>query len=175
MFQEQIAQHTAEHFRTHVEAILDEIRAGFTGTDKLTTAVPEVTDDTLVGGVMQVELERLPIIGIDCSEKQEIPSGESLYYCQYTGAFAGLVSAPSANEADRLCKRYAAAAEMFVREHQFLHGYSTTNFTFRELYYINTQLSGAMEVELEKDERSWVAGFTMNVAWVTSEDQPRQH
>jgi hypothetical protein len=175
MFQEFIARRTAEHFREHVDDYILVVRDKFAGSDKLTLSQPEITHSTLVGGIMQAELDRLPIIGVDCVDKAEIPSNESLYYCRYDGAFAGLVSASSSDEVDKLCKRYATLSELYVKDHQFLHAYETDDFTFREFYYVNTSMSGAMEVELEEQQPIWIAGFTMNVQWVTSEDQGRQH
>jgi hypothetical protein len=175
MFQEAIAKQTAEYLRGHLEEYLQTVASRFTGTDRLTLKVPDIKSSTLVGGAMQADIKDLPAIGVDCLDKQEIPSGESLCYYQYDGAIAGLISASSAGDVDRLAKRHASAIELFVREHQFLHQFSTPDFSMREFIYVNTTFSGAIQLELEEEKPIWVDGFTHNVLWITSEDQYRQH
>lgn len=181
MFQEAIARQTADHFREHIEDYLEAIAASFTGTDRLTLKVPSVSSTTLVGGVMRTPLNALPALGVDCLDKQQMQASEGLCYYQYDGAIAGLVSASSSEEVDKLAKRYAAATEKFVSQHQFLvdhntgQPYETADFMMREFIFINTTFSGAIEIELEGEEPLWIDGFTMNVLWVTSEDQYSQH
>lgn len=181
MFYEALAAKTAEHFRLHIEDYLEEIAAGFTGSDMLTLAVPTVNSATLVGGVMQADVEEMPLIGIDCVDKQDIPSNESLQLYQYQGAIAGIISASSADDVDRMAKRYAAAVEKFVRNHQFLVDHATgepigtADFMLREFTYFATTFSGAIEAELENEQPLWIDGFTCHVSWVTSEDQYHQH
>lgn len=181
MFYEAIAQKTADHFRDHIEDYLETISDGFTGSDQITMVVPKINSATLVGGVMQADVEDLPLLGIDCVDKSDIPSNESLWLYGYQGAIAGLVSASSADEVDRLAKRYAAAVEKFVKEHAFLADHTTgrpmgtNDFTLREFTYFGTSFSGAILVELEEQNPLWLDGFTCNVSWVTSEDQYKQH
>jgi hypothetical protein len=175
MFQEEIGELTSEHFRTHIEDYLDTIETSFTGTNILKLTVPTVSDKTLVGGVMQVKIEDLPVLGVDCMDKTELPSNESLCYYQYDGALAGVVKGSDASIADRLAKRYQKAVEKFVKEHQYLHLQTNSNFMMREFLYTGTTFSGSMEVELEDEQPIWVAGFTTNVLWFTSEDYYRQH
>lgn len=174
MFQEAIAEQTAEHLRSHIGSYLGSMAAGFSGSNRLTLKVPAVNSATLVGGIMQVDVDEIPVIGVDCVEKQEIPSGESLWYYQYTGSIAGLASAASAKSADQLAKRYAATTERFIREHMYLPDVISDDFMLREFLYVNTVFSGAIEVDIE-DEKVWMDGFTHNVIWVTSENQPGQH
>lgn len=180
MFQEALAKLTADHLRTHIQTYLEDIQGLYTGTDIITLSVPEVSDKTLVGGVMSADIDRLPLIGVDCVEKQEIPSGESLYYYQYDGAIVGLVRGVDESLVDRTVKRYNRAIETFVKEHQYLHDIDTDNplnpeFSIREFLYTNTSFSGSIEVTLDDDNKLWVAGFTCNVAWFTSEDYYKQH
>lgn len=180
MFQEALGKLTSEHLRTHLEAYLTDIQALYTGSDKLKLTVPTVSDKTLVGGVMSADIDELPIIGVDCVEKQEIPSNESLYLYQYGGSIVGLVRGQDASQADRLVKRYNRAIELFVKKHQYLHDTNTssplsTEFGIREFLYTDTTFSGSMELELEEEKRVWVAGFTCNVLWFTSEDSYEQH
>lgn len=175
MFYESIASETANHLREHIKAYLDEISASFVGSEKLTLRVPDISSATLVGGIMQAPIEQLPALGVDCVEKQQIDSNESLCYYQYTGAIAGLISGSSSSDVDKLAKRHAAAVEKFVRNHQFLHLLSTLDYTMREFLYVNTNFSGAIELDLEDEKPLWVDGFTMNVIWVVSEDNYRQH
>lgn len=175
MFQESIARETAEHLRTHLSGYLQTIAQSFTGSDRLTLKVPTVGSTTLVGGVMQAKMEELPIIGVDCLEKQDVPSGESLCYYQYDGAIAGLFSASSSGDVDRIAKRQAGAVEKFIRDHRFLHELHPSDYMLREFLYVSTSFSGAIEIDLEDEKPLWVDGFTMNVLWITSEDMYRQH
>lgn len=175
MFQEAIAKLTSEHLRTHIQAYLSDLEISHTGTDKIGLKVPVVSAETLVGGVMSADVDELPIIGVDCVEKQDLPSNESLCYYQYSGAVVGLIGATDEVIADKMIKRYQSAAELFIRDHRFLHLESNDDFMIREFLFVNTSFSGSMEVELEEQRRLWVAGFTTNVLWVTSEDQYRQH
>lgn len=176
MFQEALAEQTAEHFREHLEDLLDGIAQQFSGPNILTTKVPNVDSVTLVGGVMSAPIEQLPLIGVDCVEKRPTPSNESLYLYEYEGAFAGLASASTAQEADKLAKRYAAAVELFIREHELLHQITNDWFSVREFLYGGTGFSGSIEVQLEEQAPDlWIAGFTIPTLWVTSEDGPRQH
>lgn len=175
MFQEALGKLTAEHLRTHINTYLADVQALYTGTDRITLPTPTISDKTLVGGVMSAEIDELPLIGVDCVDKQEIPSGESLYYYQYEGAIVGLVRGADPSMVDRMIKRYERAVEQFVREHQYLHEEQNDDFMVREFVYQQTSFSGSMEVELEGQTGVWVAGFTCNVSWFTSEDAPRQH
>lgn len=175
MFQEAIGKLTAEHLRTHIVDYLTEIEALYTGSDAIKLKVPTVSDKQLVGGVMAADIDELPLIGVDCVEKQEIPSGESLYYYQYDGAIVGLVRGQDSSVVDRMIKRYQRAAEKYAREHLYLHLPPQDGFMIREFIYVKTSFSGSMEVELEEQSKTWIAGFTCEVSWFTSEDAPRQH
>jgi hypothetical protein len=175
MFQESIARETTEHLRSHLSAYLIAEATKYTGSDRLTLKVPTISSETLVGGIMQVDHKELPAIGIDCVDKQDMPSNESLCYYQYSGAIVGLVSASSSNEVDRLAKRYASAIELFIKDHQYLHLLEKTDYTLREFFFTSVNFSGAIELTLEEEEPLWVDGFTYNVLWFASEDQYRQH
>lgn len=177
MFQEQISELTAQHLRTHINSYLSELQAETTGSSKLRLKVPEVISASLVGGMIQTEVSRLPLIGIDCLDKDLIPSNESLNLYQYSGAIVGMVTASDGDSADRLVKRYARVCEKFIKEHLNFHENFETNtkpFSFREFLFSSTRFSGSMEVG-EEDERSWIAGFAIEVLWITSEDGEWQH
>ena len=179
MFQEPIGKLTAEHLREHITGYLADIEAEHTGQDAIKLQVPTISDKTLVGGVMAADIDELPLMGVDCVEKQEIPSGESLYFYQYDGAIVGLIRGPDSSVTDRMVKRYAGAAERYVRDHLYLHRADldlvTEPFSIREFVYLKTSFSGSMEVQLEEQRLVWIAGFTCEVSWFTSEDAPRQH
>ena len=182
MFQEQLAERTAEHLRLHIRDYLDEIDDLFTGSNKIGLKLPNIDSSTLVGGVMQAPPDKLPLLSVDSVEKIEIPSNESLCYYEYSGAIAGLMSASDATTVDKMTKRYAGAVEKFISQHQYLVDHDTNQplqdigFMIREFRYGGTGLSGAMEVRFEDAPNTlWVDGFTIPVTWVTSEDQYRQH
>lgn len=179
MFQEAIGKLTSDHLRESIAGLLTTIEALHTGQDAIHLPVPTVSDKTLVGGVMAADVDELPIIGVDCVEKQEIPSNESLFLYQYDGAIVGLVKGQDSSVVDRMVKRYQRAAETYVRTHQYLHDSASnplsSEFLIREFIYVKTSFSGSMEVELEEQRKIWIAGFTCNVVWITSEDSYRQH
>ena len=178
MFQEQIASITAAELRGHLEEYLDDIDELFTGSDKMGLRMPEVSAISLVGGVMQARIDSLPLVAVDCLDKTVVPSNESLYLYQYEGAIVGLIEASNDDIADRRVKRYAAATEKFVKEHQYLHEdipNNTKPFTFREFLYMATRFSGSMEVTSEDGPSRWIAAYIIEVLWVTSEDGERQH
>jgi hypothetical protein len=178
MFQEQIASITASDLRGHIEEYLEDVDALYAGSDKMNLRVPEVSAISLVGGVMQARIDSLPLVAVDCLDKTVVPSNESLYLYQYEGAIVGLIEASSDDISDRRVKRYAAATEKFVREHQYLHENPQTNtkpFTFREFLYMATRFSGSMEVTSEDGPSRWIAAYIIEVLWVISEDGERQH
>lgn len=180
MYQEQIAAETANHLRSHLPTYLSELQSQFTGSDKLKLSVPDITTVSLVGGVIQTEIESMPVVAVDCLNKSVIPSNESLYYSQYDGGIAGMVSASSETTCDKIAKRYASALEKFVKDHLLFHENFQTNtkdFSIRELVWQSTRFSGAIELptETENDNPVWVEGFVLDILWVTSEDGPRQH
>jgi hypothetical protein len=174
MFQEHIAELTAAHFRTHIRAYLAALETEFTGSNKLRLKVPDISSVSLVGGVIQAEASALPIIGVDCLDKQVVPSQESLNYYQYEGAIVGMASGSDEESTDKAVKRYQRVVEQFVRTHQFLHKESNTNYAMREFLYASTRFSGSLELDIE-DEKIWVAGFTTTVLWITSEEAESQH
>lgn len=174
MFQEQIAELTAGHLRSHIRSYVEALEIEFTGSNKLRLKVPDISSVSLVGGVIQAEASALPIIGVDCLDKQVIPSQESLSLYQYEGAIVGMASDSSEEAADKSVKRYQRVVEQFIRTHQFLHEESNALFTVREFIYSNTRFSGSLELDIE-DEKIWVAGFTVVCLWITSEDAESQH
>lgn len=175
MYQEQIAEITAAHLRDHASAYLVALEQEFTGSNKLRLKVPNISSVSLVGGVIQAPVEDLPIIGVDCLDKQSIPSQESLDYSQYDGAIVGMMSGSNEESTDKLVKRYQRMVEGFIKTHIFFHGETNDLFMIRELIYVNTRFSGSIELEVEEEKPIWVAGFTTNLLWIASEAPASQH
>ena len=178
MFQEQIAEQTASHLRVHFEEYLEEVEERFSGSDRLNLKIPDVSSVSLVGGVIQAPVEALPVVAVDCLNKSVIPNNESLYLYQYDGAIVGMVEGSSESVCDRRVKRYAAAGEKFIKEHQYLHENFETNtkpYGIREFLYNSSRFSGTMEVKSEDGPTVWIAGFALDVLWISSEDGERQH
>lgn len=178
MFQEALAERTADHLRTHIEAYVVALEAEFTGANKLRLRVPEVTAISLVGGVMQAPADKLPLVGVDCLDKRFMQSTESLNLWEYDGAIVGMASGSDEEGVDKAVKRYQRACELFVRTHQLLHQDPDINdnvgYSIREFFFSAANFSGVMQVNLE-DEEVWVGGFTNVVTWITSEDGETQH
>jgi len=176
MFQEDLAAYTADHLREHIEAYVEAINNRFPATDREVVRTPVLIEtSSLAGGVMAVELEKLPAYAVDCLDKQFIDVSENLYTYQYTGHIAGVVIANSQKSADHLVKRHESAVEKFIREHELLHKLTNADFTILRFYFLASAFSGA-ELEGEtKRTQNWIAGFRCDVNWIVSESGPSQH
>lgn len=175
MYDEFISKYTADHLRTHINAYLSTVNNSLPTQIKLATP-KSIESASVVGGLFTTFDEILPQYGIDIMGKTFIPEGRDLYTFEYLGQINGLVHAGSQQEVDKQVKRHSAAVELFVRNHQFLHQYVETNyFQLLEFTFLTVEWSGGEELP-EVDGRSqWMAGFSMNVAWLLSEEGPGQH
>jgi hypothetical protein len=173
MYQESIAKYTADHLRTHIREYLDIVQASTSspGTTKL--VLPKSIADTSTIGGLLAELGGLtPIYGVDCADKQLSTRRDDVYLHEYEGFITGLLTAPTKEIADQLMKRHAAAVELFVKNHLYLHGQSFTAFMIVEYQYLSTSFTGASYLE---DSDSWLSAFTVNTLWLTSEGGAGQH
>jgi hypothetical protein len=174
MFQKDIAKITADHLRTHIKVYLDQVNAAY---DKLVTLeVPQTIDvASMAGGVMAVRLDKLPAYGVDCIGKAVAVTTDDLIEYQYDGHIAGTIVASDRDTADDLVKRHERAVETFIRDHQFLHQPQNLGFTLREMGFLSANFSGALLENVDDTKEIWLAGFVINLGWITSEDGPRQH
>lgn len=180
MYHEDLARLTADHLRTHIEVYLTEENARY--NDKVKLIVPKSIEPASVVGGMFTEFDNiLPQYGIDILEKVFIPdnSGDLFTYL-YTGQINGLVHASTRDAVDKLVKRHGASVERFVRQHQTLHDWQTPvplneNFRITEFAFSAIQWSGAEDLGEVEGAHTWMAGFSCDCAWVTSEEGPGQH
>ena len=176
MFQEDIAQLTADHLRTHIRGYLDTVNASYAPTKKITLVMPkDIIVASQIGGLIVEANEVLPQYGIDILGKQIGGTFEDLILYSYNGQINGLVNSTSQQGADTLVKRHARAVEHFVRDHKFLHFENNDNFRIMEVQWLGMEVSGAEPIGLGPDRELWVAGFSHDVVWVTSEDDMAQH
>lgn len=172
MFQEAIAKLTAEHLRDHIRDYLDEVDGRFTGSAKVELRTPQVNTESLAGGLLVADLDKIPRYAVDCINKTLMQTNESLWTYQYEGSIAGVISAADLQSTDRMVKRHSGAVELFLKRHQFFKGIDQgDDFLVIELAFSSTNLSGSMEVETGL----WVAGFSTSIYWAVSEDGPGQH
>lgn len=176
MFQEQIAQLTADHLRTHATAYLDEI-AALNPTDQVTLVAPKsIRASSVVGGMVAELPELLPAYGVDALSKQPIPLSDNLWTFQYEGQINGMVLASNEVEVDKLAKRHARAVEYFVRKHRLLHQLATDDFEIISFEFLGSDFSGATPLSEDPASRPlWVGGFSIDVTWMTSENGPEDH
>lgn len=177
MYQEPLANQTADHFRTHIESYLEEVNNLFPAEDRSTVRAPKTVETaSLAGGVFAVEPEKLPAFAVDVNNKSIAAVSEDVYTYQYATQIAGVVTAQNQREVDRLVKRYEAATELFFKRHWMLHLYEPTGFDFSvlRLVFDNADFSGAEEITIGQ-QTQWIAGFTVAGFIVTSEGGPVQH
>jgi hypothetical protein len=173
MFHEQIAKYTADHLRSHIEGYLVRINEQF--TTPATLVVPKsIEPASVVGGMFTAFNEILPQYGIDIVGKNFDESIGDLNTFIYNGQINGMVNANSRAGVDTLALRHAAAVELFIKEHQFMHLYKTDDFSLLEVAFAGLDFSGAEEINTD-DAQLWVAGFSIDLAWWTSEDAAMQH
>lgn len=177
MFQEHIARHTASHLRGHIKAYLAEISAEYTGDLTTTLVVPKrIEISSAVGGMIQEFDKILPQYGIDVLGKSLSADDASLWSYEYPGQINGLVHGGSRETVDLSISRHARAVEHFINQHRFMHKYQdpSGNFSIVEFIFANTEFSGAENISTE-DAQIWLAGFSTNVSWFTSENGPDDH
>lgn len=176
MFQEDLAKYTADHLRTHIEAYLEAVNARFTGAKKISLIVPKTIEvASVVGGTISEFQKLLPMYGIDVLNISEAQDSAALYTHEYDGQINGLISSSSRDIADGLIKRHANAVERYVRDHLFLHELKNDYFTVVNFQAGNLEFSGAEDLGEVEGKQIWLAAFSLNVVWFTSEDGPIQH
>jgi len=176
MFHEKIAKLTADHLRTHIEAYLDIISAEYTGIEQSTLIVPKSIDPASVVGGMMTEFDQiLPQYGVDVLSKILGEEIENLFTYDYLGQINGLVNSTSRESVDKICYRHARAVEYFIKQHQFLHNENNTNYRILGFGFAGLDFSGAENLGTVNDREVWVAAFSVNVIWATSEDGFVQH
>lgn len=177
MFQEEIADLTADHLRTHIKAYLQAVQALHGGTIKL--QVPKTIETAnLVGGVYNTSTGKMPAYAIDVLNKTFAGNPENLWLYNYEGHIAGVVAGLDEKSVNLIIKRHEEAAEKFVREHLNLHGLVSligSDFTIIEFAFIGAAFSGAEELDTTNDVTTWIAGFRIDLNWIVSEPGPSNH
>lgn len=175
MFQEQLAEQLADHFRSHIKAYLEEANDAWPAGERETVRTGATVETaSLAGGVMGIEIEKLPAFAVDVNNKVVAQVSEDLFLYEYNGQIAGLVIAGSQRSVNRLAKRYERATEKFIKEHEMVHSLETADYTVVRLVFQATDFSGAEEVTIEQ-KAVWIDGFRVDFSLVVSENGPRQH
>jgi len=176
MYHENIARFTANHLRSHIKSYLDIIAAEYTGELSVPLIVPKRIDyNSAVGGMINEFAQILPEYGIDVLNKIPGQSDASLWIYEYIGQLNGLVDGGSREAVDLQIARHARAVEMFIRAHKTLHQQEFTGFSLVEFIFVTTEWSGAEYLGTAEDRDIWIAGFSTNVSWITSEEGPEDH
>jgi hypothetical protein len=179
MYQEEVADITATHLRSHIASYLDTIQSRYADSIKL--QMPKsIETANLVGGVYNATPKEMPAYVVDVLNKQfSGESTEGLWLYNYTGHIAGVVSGGNEATVNKSVKRHSQAVEQFVRDHQFMHQMENqvvgNSFSFAELVFLSAAWSGAEMVDEENNRQTWIAGFRIDVLWVISEEGPQQH
>lgn len=179
MYQEEVANLTAEHLRTHIGAYLDYLQNTIY-PDAINLQGPKsVETDNLVGGVYNATPNEMPAYAVDIVSKAfDGVDADALWIYSYDGHIAGVVSGASEVTVNQLVKRHEQAVERFVREHEFMHVIQSqlgNDFSIREFGFSGAAFSGA-ELVTERNERQvWIAGFRVDTVWKVSESGPGQH
>jgi hypothetical protein len=178
MFQEEVADLTADHLREHIRALLDEISAHYDDGVQLVTP-KSIETDNLVGGVYSSKVGSMPAYAVDIINKTFAgESPEGLWIYAYDGHIAGIVSGSSEEVVNKSVKRHEAATELFVKRHEFMHALESPkgqDFRLRELGFTGAAFSGAEMVDEENNRQTWIAGFRIDLLWLVSEFGPTQH
>ena len=176
MHGEAIAKFTGDHLRGHIRSYLDEVNNQFEDSKVATLLVPKSIDVvSVVGGEVTKFNEILPQYGIDILGKSRSEDTVALWTYEYPGQINGLVEATSQEMADRLVKRHAAAVEIFIQRHQFMHEHKTDDYSLIEFVFATVDFSGAEDMGMVNDRQVWLAGFSINCSWFLSENGPQQH
>jgi hypothetical protein len=178
MYQEELAEQTADHLRTHIEGYLDEIAAKYTGLKYVDLVVPKSIEPASVVGGLWTEFDNiLPAYGIDVLNISPSEDSASLWTHAYDGQINGLVSAGSRQTVDRLCSRHAQAVEHFIEQHLFFHWDTQNRDVFSVVTFFggNLEFSGAEDLGEQAGRPLWLAGFSLNCTWLVSQEGPAQH
>jgi|SRR6185503_15586574 len=185
MFQEEVADLTAEHLRTHIEALLAEIQTRH--GDSVRLLLPKsIETQNLVGGVYNTTFKNMPAYAVDVIEKSFAgESADSLWLYRYDGHIAGVMGGNDEENVNKSCKRHEAAVEQFVRNHLNFHHdpelktQINSDFDVIGFEFLGAAYSGAEEISGEvaqgEGNKLWIAGFRIDLAWVVSEQGPGNH
>jgi hypothetical protein len=171
MYQEQLAKLTADHLRTHIKAYLAEIAAGFDAKNQVPLVVPKAIETaSAVGGLIQDFDKILPRYGVDVFGKDAGATDDSLNSWVYSGQIVGVVHGSSQSSVDKIVKRHMAAVELFIARHRLLHLEKNNYYSILNFGFVANETSGA-----EAIGDLWIAGFTFECIWITSEYEAFQH
>lgn len=178
MFQEEIADLTSTHLRTHIEAYLSAVQALHADTIKL--QMPKTIETAnLVGGVYNTSNDKMPAYAVDVLNKTfAATTPENLWLYDYEGHIAGIISGLDEVSVNKLIKRHEEAVEKFVKDHLSFHNLSSTlgsDFTVVGFDFVDAAFSGAEELETVEDRTVWIAGFRIDLTWTVSEAGPGDH
>lgn len=175
MFHEPVATIIRDHARTHLRDYFDQVNAQF--TDRVALVLPKSFETaSLVGGVAGASRETLPAFALDVYDKRAAEDAADIWTYLYDARFLGLVGGQSSSSVEKATKRYAAAMEMFVRQHQHpmtVVG-NTQPFLIAEFLHVRTSFFGAAQVS-EQDIAYWIDGFQIDATITVSENGPSQH
>jgi len=175
MYQEEVADLTAVHLRSHIGALLSSVSTIY--ADKVKLQKPKsIETANLVGGVYNANPDEMPAYAVDIISKAfSGVSPEGLWLYSYDGHIAGVISGGSEATVNAMIKRHEQAVEMFVKSHQHLHQTGSTlgnDFKIIELGFSGAAFSGAEQVNAANDRELWIAGFRIDLVWIVSEDGP---
>jgi len=183
MFQEEIANLTADHLRSHLEAYLTAVQT--LHADQIKLQIPKsIETANLVGGVYNTTTTKMPAYAVDVLDKAFTPNSEDLWLYTYDGHIAAVFSGLDEEAVNIICKRNEEATERWVRDHLNCHFgevgspfASTTQSDFKiiEMSFLGAAFSGAEELETINDRTIWIAGFRIDLNWILSEAGPGNH
>lgn len=170
MYEKQIATVTRAHFDTHLATYLAEVENRLS----INLIPPKSFKITsVVGGIIQQT--NLPAYALDCLTKELSDSVEDLPTYRYGGQITGMVGAYSEEEVDDQAKAHKAVAELFVHRHLYLGNSDTTDFKMLAFARTGSELSGAMQTDIDPENPYWISAWALTVEWLVSESQPEQH
>jgi len=176
MFQEQIASLTADHLRSHIGEYLAFIETWYATDDQVKLVLPKgISVASAVGGMFKDFDRILPAYSVDVWGKAESITVDNLITYDYVGQISGMISSNSRDSADKLIKRHAAGVELFFRNHERMHEMNTSNFRLIGFSFTNTEFSGAEYLAELNGREVWIAGFSFDCIWTTSEAMAMQH
>jgi len=178
MFQEEVAQLTADHLRLHLPDEFAVLQARYPDAIKL--QFPKAIETAnLVGGVYNAATGNMPAYAVDVISKAfDSVTPDGLWLFAYDGHIAGIVEANDEKSCNAIIKRHEQACEEFVRKHQFMHQVESVlgnDFSIVGLNFGGAAFSGAEMIEEKQSRQKWIAGFRIDLVWTTSEAGPDQH
>lgn len=175
MYQEEVANLTAEHLRSHIGALLDSVAALY--EDKVVLQNPKsIETANLVGGVYNADPNEMPAYAVDIISKAFAgESTDGLWLYSYDGHIAGVLSGGSEAFVNAAIKRHEQATERFIKSHRHMHTMPSAkgnDFRIIEIGFSGAAFSGAEQINAANDRELWIAGFRIDLLWIVSEDGP---